>query len=100
MAGRASTMTKGPISSALFAALLMLVSALQVAVSFHHHDLDSHDDCPVCVAAHQGSLAPPAIESVVPVLLSGAESVIASVDLAVVSLPAPAFRSRGPPPLV
>jgi len=92
-------MTKGPISSALFAVLLMLVSALQVAISFHHHDLDSHDDCAVCVAAHQGSLAPPPIESVVPVLAGGTESVIASVHIALASLPAPAFRSRGPPSL-
>ena len=34
-------------------ALLLLIAGIFI-IAFHHHDDDcDHDDCPVCVAAHQ-----------------------------------------------
>lgn len=84
--------------SGIFSFLLALLAGFQVAATFHHHaDLGPHEDCPVCVAAHQGSLAPPASKTVDPVLAEFPASPLSPEHLRAPSHLSPERRSRGPP---
>ena len=46
-------LSKKSSKSFIFLALFLLVAGIFI-IAFHHHDDDcDHDDCPICVAAHQ-----------------------------------------------
>jgi len=87
-----------PSAWASLAGVLALLC--QLAAAFHHHpDLAQHDDCQVCVAAHQVSSPPADPISVVVVSSSEAEFLLPLPEAVHAPVPFRAHAPRGPPSL-
>jgi hypothetical protein len=77
-------------------ALLLLIAGIFV-IAFHHHDDDcDHDDCPICVAAHQTcSVIHNYFPFAVFYIFFGA--IVSAKELLLASIRRTALDSRAPP---